>query len=65
MATHFCTRSIDRRLVITTDYSDWATNCPEYKVTAVQVSPSNGPVEWQVDYDAMADRARRILPAAE
>ena len=28
--------------VITTDYSDWATNCPEYKVTAVQVSPSNG-----------------------
>ena len=29
--------------VITTDYSDWATNCPEYKVTAVQVMPSNGP----------------------
>ena len=26
--------------VITTDNSDWATNCPEYKVTAVQVSPS-------------------------
>ena len=24
--------------VITTDFSDWATNCPEYKVTAVQVS---------------------------
>jgi formylmethanofuran dehydrogenase subunit D len=23
--------------VITTDYSDWATNCPEYKVTAVQI----------------------------
>ena len=23
--------------VVTTDYSDWATNCPEYKVTAVQV----------------------------
>jgi predicted molibdopterin-dependent oxidoreductase YjgC len=33
--------------VITTDYSDWATNCPEYKVTAVQVTPSNGPTEWQ------------------
>ena len=32
--------------VITTDYSDWATNCPEYKVTAVEVSPSSaGPVE--------------------
>jgi formate dehydrogenase major subunit len=24
--------------VITTEFSDWATNCPEYKVTAVQVS---------------------------
>ena len=23
--------------VVTTDSSDWATNCPEYKVTAVQV----------------------------
>jgi len=28
--------------VVTTDYSDWATNCPEYKVTAVQVSLANG-----------------------
>ncbi|MBU6317109.1 MAG: formate dehydrogenase subunit alpha, partial [Acidobacteria bacterium] len=28
--------------VVTTDFSDWATNCPEYKVTAVQVLPSNG-----------------------
>ena len=35
--------------VVTTDYSDWATNCPEYKVTAVQVTPSNGPSEWQED----------------
>jgi formate dehydrogenase major subunit len=25
--------------VITTEYSDWATNCPEYKVTAVDVRP--------------------------
>ncbi|MFZ5710486.1 MAG: formate dehydrogenase subunit alpha [Pseudomonadota bacterium] len=51
--------------VVTTDYSDWATNCPEYKVTAVQVSPSNGPTEWQRDYAEMAERSRRILPAAE
>ncbi|MBS0574155.1 MAG: molybdopterin-dependent oxidoreductase, partial [Proteobacteria bacterium] len=51
--------------VVTTDYSDWATNCPEYKVTAVQVSPSNGPSEWQVEYDAQAEMSRRILPAAE
>jgi formate dehydrogenase major subunit len=51
--------------VITTDFSDWATNCPEYKVTAVQVSPSNGPSEWQQDYEAQAEQSRRILPAAE
>lgn len=51
--------------VITTDFSDWATNCPEYKVTAVQVSPSNGPSDWQEDYSAFAERSRRILSAAE
>ncbi|MDE3238617.1 MAG: formate dehydrogenase subunit alpha [Paracoccaceae bacterium] len=51
--------------VITTDYSDWATNCPEYKVTAVQVAPSNGPTEWQTEYAAQADMSRRVLPAAE
>ena len=49
--------------VITTDYSDWATNCPEYKVTAVQVSPSNGPTEWQKEYSAHATQSRRILAA--
>ncbi|WP_019645169.1 formate dehydrogenase subunit alpha [Novispirillum itersonii] len=27
--------------VVTTENSDWATNCPEYKVTAVQVTLSN------------------------
>ena len=26
--------------VITTEFSDWATNCPEYKVTAVEVRPT-------------------------
>ncbi len=51
--------------VITTDYSDWATNCPEYKVTAVQISPSNGPSEWQRHYKEMSDANRRIaLPDA-
>ena len=49
--------------VITTDYSDWATNCPEYKVTAVQVAPSNGPSEWQEEYEAQAAQARRIAAA--
>ena len=51
--------------VITTDFSDWATNCPEYKVTAVQVSPSNGPTDWQERYNEQAEQSRRILPAAE
>jgi formate dehydrogenase major subunit len=46
--------------VITTDYSDWATNCPEYKVTAVQVSLSNGPSEWQSEYMAHSNTSRRI-----
>jgi len=49
--------------VITTDFSDWATNCPEYKVTAVQVSPSNGPSEWQEEYAAQATKSRRIAAA--
>jgi formate dehydrogenase major subunit len=48
--------------VITTDFSDWATNCPEYKVTAVQISPSNGPSEWQKAYDEQARHSRRIAP---
>jgi formate dehydrogenase major subunit len=46
--------------VVTTEYSDWATNCPEYKVTAVQVSPSNGPTDWQQDYAELGRRNRRI-----
>jgi formate dehydrogenase major subunit len=33
--------------VITTDASDWATNCPEYKVTAVQIEPVSQPSRWQ------------------
>ncbi len=36
--------------VITTDNSDWATNCPEYKVTSVQVMPVTQPSEWQREY---------------
>jgi len=46
--------------VVTTDFSDWATNCPEYKVTAVQVAPSNGPSDWQEAYEAQAMQSRRI-----
>jgi formate dehydrogenase major subunit len=54
--------------VITTDNSDWATNCPEYKVTAVQISPSNGPTDWQEQYRELSEASRRIanrIDAAE
>ena len=46
--------------VVTTDYSDWATNCPEYKVTAVQVLASNGPSEWQESYASWSEKSRRV-----
>ena len=46
--------------VITTDYSDWATNCPEYKVTAVQVQRTNRYSDWQHDDMANADLLRMI-----
>ncbi len=54
--------------VITTDYSDWATNCPEYKVTAVQVRRTNRPSEWQAkfyDEDVSLTRIAARLDAAE
>jgi formate dehydrogenase major subunit len=50
--------------VVTTEFSDWATNCPEYKVTAVQVSPSNGPSDWQREYAEQAEHSRRIAKVA-
>ena len=51
--------------VVTTDFSDWATNCPEYKVTAVQVSTSNGPTDWQEHYRELTEQSRRIAGAIE
>ncbi len=51
--------------VVTTDFSDWATNCPEYKVTAVQCMPSNGPSAWQARYRDHAEQSRRIEKPAE
>ena len=49
--------------VVTTKYSEWATNCPEYKVTAVQVSSPNGSSDWQPRQDLMTRRSRRISKA--
>jgi formate dehydrogenase major subunit len=47
--------------VITTEASDWATNCPEYKVTAVQVVKVNQPSEWQKRHQELTDRQRKIV----
>jgi formate dehydrogenase major subunit len=41
--------------VITTDNSDWATNCPEFKVTAVQVSKVTQLSDWQKQYQYFSE----------
>jgi len=41
--------------VITTDNSDWATNCPEFKVTAVQVTRVNQLSDWQQHYKSFSE----------
>jgi formate dehydrogenase major subunit len=46
--------------VITTEFTDWATDCPEYKVTAVQVRPANTRAEWQIERDDEVARFTRI-----
>jgi len=50
--------------VITTDSSDWATNCPEYKVTAVQVSKVMQPSAWQKEYANFNREQLRYLAEA-
>lgn len=50
--------------VITTDNSDWATNCPEYKVTAVQVMPVAQPSEWQKSYEKFNTEQLALVKAA-
>ena len=42
--------------VITTDNSDWATNCPEFKVTAVQVTKVTQPSSWQSKYQKFSEK---------
>jgi len=53
--------------VITGEFSDWATNCPEYKVTAVQVRRTNRPSSWQEQFldDSVAMTRIGTLSAAE
>ena len=48
--------------VITTELSDWATNCPEYKVTAVEVTPANHRSTWQEAFTARHATQVELLP---
>jgi formate dehydrogenase major subunit len=50
--------------VLTTDNSDWATNCPEYKVTAVQVRRAGQPSAWQRENARQDAEQRRLLAAS-
>ena len=47
--------------VVTTEYSDWATDCPEYKVTAVQVAPAVHRSKWQHQFEERAREQGKIL----
>ncbi|MRI33152.1 formate dehydrogenase subunit alpha [Endozoicomonas sp. OPT23] len=49
--------------VITTDNSDWATNCPEYKVTAVQINKVSEPSEWQKQFHQFHQQQIQLLNA--
>ena len=50
--------------VVTTDLSDWATNCPEYKVTAVEIRPANHISSWQQTFQDREKRQRELQPVA-
>ncbi|MGA2707970.1 MAG: formate dehydrogenase subunit alpha [Steroidobacteraceae bacterium] len=50
--------------VITTDNSDWATNCPEYKVTAVQATRVTQPSVWQRRFREFSETQEGLLKSA-
>jgi formate dehydrogenase major subunit len=51
--------------VITTDNSDWATNCPEYKVTAVEATRVSQPSDWQKRYREFSETQDELLKNAD
>jgi formate dehydrogenase major subunit len=51
--------------VITTENSDWATNCPEYKVTAVEVTRVNQPSEWQKRFKEFTQKQEALVKQAD
>ena len=50
--------------VVTTDNSDWATNCPEYKVTAVQVAKVTQLSKWQKEFEEFTEEQLELLRKA-
>ncbi len=48
--------------VVTTENSDWATNCPEYKVTAVQVALTRSVSDWQRRFEEQARQQDGLVP---
>ena len=50
--------------IVTTDNSDWATNCPEYKVTAVQATRVTQPSEWQKQQEVFNRQQKGFLDKA-
>src|SRR5690606_12107991 len=47
--------------VVTTDSADWATSCPEYKVTAVQARRVTQPSTWQAKWSRFSDVQHQLL----
>lgn len=47
--------------VVTTENSDWATNCPEYKVTAVQLARVEQPSSWQKQFAHFSEEQMALL----
>jgi formate dehydrogenase major subunit len=50
--------------VVTTDNSDWATNCPEYKVTAVQAYKVTKLSDWQRSFEEFTEEQIDLLRRA-
>jgi formate dehydrogenase major subunit len=50
--------------VVTTEFSDWATNCPEYKVTAVEITPATHRSQWQDRFAERSADQERLAEAA-
>jgi formate dehydrogenase major subunit len=50
--------------VVTTEFADWATDCPEYKVTAVQVNRAYTPSDWQKRYELLRGQTTQIADVA-